>query len=115
MVLVVTARLPARVQRLTAALPEDDRSEAAIDQRIALLGDLARQALPTPWLAGSAAEEVRARVVRRRILGSRWAVSTGCGVDIEGEDGEQMVACGMGSVPPRSQRFLHFFSKAQRG
>ena len=54
----------------------------------------------------------RAQLCRRRVPGSRWANSTGCGPDVEYEPGEQlrgiMVACGMGRTPEISARFLDF-------
>lgn len=61
----------------------------------------------TELLATIASEQLR----KRRVPGSRWASSTGCGVEIEGEDDQMMVACGMGHTPRKSQRFLYFFSK----
>ena len=54
-------------------------------------------------------------LVHKRIAGSRWATSTGCGERIEDpERGEPAltVACGMGHVPEASQRFLDFLTGA---
>jgi hypothetical protein len=52
-------------------------------------------------------------LVHKRIAGSRWATSTGCGERIEdpepGEPGLD-VACGMGHVPELSRRFLDFLT-----
>ena len=48
-----------------------------------------------------------------RVPGSKWAVSGGCGTTIEGEPRNMMVACGMGHVPVKSRRFLHFFTKGE--
>ena len=56
------------------------------------------------------ADHVRTELVWREILGSRWASSSGCGVQIEGEE-PQHVGCGMGNVPRLSRRFLHFFTE----
>jgi hypothetical protein len=56
------------------------------------------------------AESARARFVRERIPGSRWAVSFGCGTEIEGDPNPMAVDCGMGHVPARSARFLHFYT-----
>ena len=55
----------------------------------------------------------RNEVVKKRIPGSRWASSQGCGTTIERSPGEVApmggVACGMGSVPPMCDRFLEFY------
>jgi hypothetical protein len=57
-------------------------------------------------------EGASARIQGRRIPGSHWATSGGCGIQIEDYSRDDHVAygCGMGHVPPRSQRFLHFFA-----
>jgi hypothetical protein len=62
------------------------------------------------WQRAVAAGAV-ARILRHRIPGSHWASSAGCGTEIEEWRGDDnvMIGCGMGHVPPRSQRFLHFF------
>lgn len=52
----------------------------------------------------------RARLRDKRIPGSKWANSHGCGTTIEGEDDSLMIACGMGYVPKKSERFLYFFT-----
>jgi hypothetical protein len=65
------------------------------------------------------AEAARAVLCGRRIPGSAWAQSGGCGVDVEpdpdakeDEEGlESMVACGMGHVPRKSSRMLYLFSR----
>jgi len=62
-------------------------------------------------LVASLAGEARARLCKERIPGSRWARQSGCGTDIEGEQDNLVVGCGMGHVPEKSQRFLYFFSK----
>lgn len=42
--------------------------------------------------------------------GAKWAVSTGCGCEIEGEDSSGLsVACGMAFIPELGQRFLAFY------
>lgn len=55
------------------------------------------------------AENARARFVRAPIPGSRWASSWGCGTEIEGDPNPMAVDCGMGHIPERSVRFLHFY------
>jgi hypothetical protein len=58
---------------------------------------------------GSAAA---ARLTKRPIDGSRWAASSGCGTEIEGDPQPVMIGCGMGHVPDKSRRFLHFFARS---
>jgi hypothetical protein len=55
----------------------------------------------------------RAQLCRRRVPGSRWAKSTGCGSQVEYEpvekhEDDMIVACGMGHTPEISARFLDF-------
>lgn len=65
------------------------------------------------------AEAARAVLCGRRIPGSAWAQSGGCGVELERdpdardeeESLESIVACGMGHVPAKSSRLLYLFSK----
>jgi hypothetical protein len=160
LVLIETDRLPARVSAHTAPIPslstawvdgdtwetKARRDEQRIDERIAALTDLVRNALvpdaaaigrrvaqseAIPSLAErpavqyqramaasgerrtqmlhELAERARDRIVEERVPGSRWARSGGCGMVIEGEDVQAMMACGMGHVPERSMRFLYFY------
>lgn len=54
----------------------------------------------------------RDRLHAQPLPGSRWATSGGCGVSIEGAEGEgPMIACGMGHVPARSRRFLYWYTE----
>jgi len=62
----------------------------------------------TPVLAAAA----RAVYCRQRIPGSKWASSGGCGQTIEGDEEPVMVDCGMGMIPPKSRRFLYFFTQS---
>jgi len=60
---------------------------------------------------------IERRLVRRRLPGSRWATSSGCGAEIEDPDpalGEvgAGVECGMGRVPEVCRRFLLFYTGA---
>lgn len=85
--------------------------------------DLAFVERAAPALAavaeGSSARAAQARArldaliaskVKKPPRGARWANSHGCGTDIEGEVSNVMMACGMGSTPERSRRFLYFFA-----
>jgi hypothetical protein len=89
---------------LTPALA--DRAGAHI-----LATEMARNGAVAAWhraiVAGASA-----RIQQRRIPGSHWASASGCGTDIEEwtRDDNRGYACGMGHVPPRSARFLHFFA-----
>jgi len=122
MVCVGTDRVPAPLRFLDAKLPEPQRGwgedgDADIDRRIDTLARLARSALsprgPQVGDPATMAREVRERLVRKPPPGARWATSSACGVTIEGvrDDEQSMVACGMGHVPRRSARFLHFLTK----
>lgn len=72
--------------------------------RLARDRGIRREAL-TELLAGMAAARLRAEAP----AGAQWARSTGCGIELEGEDGCRQVGCGMGYVPEISRRFLSFF------
>lgn len=62
-------------------------------------------------LRNAVATAARSVYVTERIPGSKWATTMGCGVTVEGEKDDGLaIACGMGSVPPLSQRFLYFYS-----
>ena len=122
MVHVRTDRVPAPLRFLDAKLPDhpqrrwSENDDADIDRRIDTLARLARSALtprgPQVGDAAALAREVRERLVHKPPPGARWATSSGCGVTIEGgrDDEQSMVACGMGHVPRRSARFLHFLT-----
>lgn len=55
------------------------------------------------------AASVRARLCDSPVPGAPWARTRGCGVTVEGAARQSRVACGMGSVPARSSRFLMFY------
>jgi hypothetical protein len=60
---------------------------------------------------------IERRLVRRRLPGSRWATSSGCGAEVEDPDpalGEvgAGVECGLGRVPEVCRRFLLFYTGA---
>lgn len=65
--------------------------------------------IPAPEVERRLAEAVRSEKLRPE--GTRWGSSYGCGEQIEGEP-DSMVLCGMGHVPARSARFLHFLSRS---
>lgn len=119
MVRVGTDRVPAPLRFLDAELPHTEprwnEDDVTIDRRIDTLARLARSALAPRgnYDAAALAERVRDRLVRRPPPGARWATSSGCGMTIEGVPDDPrtgMVMCGMGHVPRRSARFLHFFT-----
>ena len=57
----------------------------------------------------------RRELLQKRLPGSAWAESRGCGIRIEspepGESSGAGFACGAGHVPERAQRFLYFFTE----
>jgi hypothetical protein len=125
MVLVRPETVPAAALQLDVALPphneawddsweETERRESETsDKRIAAMGGLLRRALGddarrAATLAGSA----RTRLKDKPPAGAKWANGGGCGVEIEGDkDNSLLMACGMGHVPKKAQRFLYFFTK----
>jgi hypothetical protein len=74
---------------------------------------------------------VKARLVTEPPAGSHWALSQGCGVEVEETAAERKareelekqgqfgvmvsVGCGMGHTPEKSQRFLYFFAVERPG
>jgi hypothetical protein len=121
-IVVGTDRAPAPVARFTAALPkwewrdDDDKADAIIDRRIALIGEWLGKQLPLPANADVAPLAARAKREVRALppAGARWARSSGCGTIIEGEGNQMHVACGMGHTPSKSHRFLYLFALSGR-
>ena len=127
LVLVDPSSVPASVRALDRPLPAmpsdwstpDPVLDDAIDRRIATLAGLLREGLGDRVAALSSAE--RAATLQRaidtvrghRIRGSYWASDSGCGVYVEDVPDLGGYDCGMGHVPPRARRFLHFFSIAR--
>jgi hypothetical protein len=119
LLLVGTDRVPPPIARFADALPkwewrdDDAKANAVIDRRVALLGDWIVQQLPVPADADAAALAKRAKRELRLVppAGARWARSSGCGTEIEGEDDQALVACGMGHTPSKSWRFLYLFAR----
>ncbi len=121
LVVVATDRTPARTTAIDPAVPErgpskrgrgDPDEDKAVDRRIAVLGGAVAAALPRPEASRVAelAARTRERLVKRAPEGARWAVGSGCGVDVEGEEPDA-VDCGMGHVPAKSRRFLYLYAK----
>jgi hypothetical protein len=99
-----------RLARGLIPLPETILPAASFLHASALHAGTIRQTQLLEALASEAARTLRVQ----RIAGSRWARSYGCGTEIEGENDHGLMGCGMGSVPPMSQRFLWFFSAKDR-
>jgi hypothetical protein len=93
---------------------EDKSNDAIIDfiaQRVRAIAGPPRADLH------AAAEEVRARIVKKAPAGAHWANVSACGyahvedlVDREADE-KMSVDCGMGFSPDKSSRFLYFFSQ----
>jgi hypothetical protein len=66
-----------------------------------------------PALERVLAQAVERRLVRSRIPGSSWAQVQGCGMMADHREGDEIVGigCGMGESPPKSLRFLHFYTQ----
>lgn len=93
-------------------VPSDEllvRAAAELRSRATELGTAARERVLASLTAAAERE-----LVKKRIPGSRWATSNGCGTSIEPPAGEAQampgIACGMGSVPPLCDRFLEFYT-----
>ncbi len=126
MLLVDPSRVPATVRTLDAALPaldlmrlqdaEDTSPDRVIDARNVALTALITGALRAELARLTTVERTSARQraidthQTHRIRGSYWASDSGCGVYIEDVPETGGVDCGMGHVPPRARRFLHFFA-----
>ena len=124
MVLVDTRSVPASARAIDRMLPGESYPEgevsweqraaiedAAVTKRIDALAALLRTSVGAPQ--GDVAK--RAAIVKKKLRdkappGTHWARSTGCGHIIEGVEDRMMVACGMGHVPVKSQRFLYFYT-----
>lgn len=106
------AKLPAYDEFLgesTSREARNRREEATARRRIATLARL----VAAPLAAGDVAQrarQVRETLVHGRVPGAKWANASGCGTQIEGEDGPD-VSCGMGHVPAKSHRFLYFATR----
>jgi hypothetical protein len=128
MVVVDPASRPASLQALDGPLPAllgfarkggtaDPAEDKLVDERIATLAGLVRRGVgevPGGEVEARAAL-VQRELVKQRPHGAQWASSSGCGVDYEeGPEVSDAVDCGMGHVPRRSVRFLHFLTGGQK-
>jgi hypothetical protein len=122
--LIDTTAVPASVVAITAKLadpgatndPDWDHRQATADQVVMANVASVAQALAAalgsgdPKLAG----DVRMRLSKSDVPGARWASTAGCGVSYEhpdkSDEGMGMVACGMGFVSEKSQRFLELLA-----
>jgi hypothetical protein len=65
---------------------------------------------PATSLLATLAAVARRRVVQGEVPGAEWATSGGCGTTFEDRETSVAIGCGMGHVPARSRRFLHFYT-----
>lgn len=61
-------------------------------------------------LMSALAAVARRRVVESEVPGAEWATNGGCATVFENRENNIGVGCGMGYVPERSRRFLHFYT-----
>ncbi|WP_437297197.1 hypothetical protein [Sorangium sp. So ce426] len=131
LVVVRTDKVPVVATQLDVAIPSYDgmrrmagggreeqlkHDDKVAAQRIGALGALLRKGLGADARDVEArAASVRARLVKAPPAGARWAIASGCGIDVEGAEDSGLMACGMGHVPSKSRRFLYFFSVDGRG
>jgi len=104
-------RASGEVQVLAARLGREEDVPVSLVARFPATVALAATRHPRariPW-AGRLAQAARAEWVEERVPGSWWAVSHGCGIDFEHTEEVVRVACGMGYVPTRAARMLHFY------
>jgi len=92
--------------------PGDKAANKTIDERIALLeGLIARGLGAARGDVATLARQVRESIVKKPPRGGQWASASGCGTGYEeGPEKSEAVDCGMGHVPERSRRFLHFLT-----
>lgn len=98
-----------RVSRALVAGPPTVEQAAAAPAVLALAAVDAAPAVRVELVAALAGS-ARASLVEKRVPGSWWAVSGGCGTRIEGVEDQLMVKCGMGHVTARATRALHFWN-----
>jgi hypothetical protein len=126
--LVDTTVVPAQVVAITATLgdpyaqdaqaqPVDwsHRGEAADKVVMANVARIAEAfAAVLPATDAKLAGDVRKRLSNRDVPGARWANAAGCGITYEhpdkSDEGMGMVACGMGFVSQKAQRFLELLA-----
>lgn len=102
----------------TALREKGKLTDADADRGAALIALFAQQAdKPTrSELHKTLARSVEQRLRKQRVPGSHWARQSGCGTTIEDvRERGPMIACGMGHVPEKSNRFLYFFSVPKIG
>lgn len=121
---------PVRVKRVTPVLPaapkgqpnwgdEDfygqghsDWNKTRIAANVAAIDAVLHPALnelaPQIGSMERMATAVRAKIVAQAPAGAHWAMTGGCGTEVEGVESAYAVDCGMGHVPQGSQRLLYF-------
>ncbi len=111
----LAAGVPASVDLKLGQNHDGTLTADEIDQAAALIASFAMGTNPerTKSLLAMLGQSATRELKQARVPGSKWAVSGGCGTTIEGEPRNMMVACGMGHVPVKSRRFLHFFTKGE--
>lgn len=123
MLLARVAGASAQFQPIQPATPDlplprargtgDPAVDGVIQKRIDAVAASLRQALGSvpSGEVDARAERVRQAVVKKPPRNGQWASSSGCGIDYEeGPEVAEALDCGMGFVPERSQRFLHFLT-----
>lgn len=96
---------PATYERL--ARDHEAAVERHLDEELTMVDGAFAAVLPS--LRDEAAAAARLTALERDpISGSGWAEG-GCGITVEGVDDPGLImGCGMGSVPPRAQRFVYW-------
>lgn len=103
---------PDETKALRAAAVADKPPPAeSIERGAAILRAVAEDpGAPKPKVLEALADAAKGRATGGPPAGAKWANSSGCGVNIEGEE-PVLVGCGMGMVPKLSERFLWFFTQ----
>lgn len=103
---------PGPVDRLEARLNAGERPTAHDIEHYAAVvveATLRSKGERRAELASRLADYARATWVEAPVPGSWWARSGGCGITFENEEDNMRVGCGMGHVPAKAVRMLHFY------
>jgi hypothetical protein len=112
---VEEAAQPADAEALGSRLALGETPSASLAARFPAMVALAASQHPAhrATLVSVLASAARAEWVEERVPGSWWARSHGCGFDFEDHEERFGVGCGMGYVPARASRMLHFYGPEQ--
>jgi hypothetical protein len=116
----VDPQRPRSSLRVTGARPQIRMADrwtdegALFEENLAATDAAFAELLGEAQAAPEAVALAKSHWVEGQVPGSRWARSHGCGVSIEGGRESSGLACGMGHVPKKGERFLYFYTFPDR-